>query len=280
MVPIRFNVTLDPEAPAVLGDTVTFETGATLAEVSSQDTFAYNHHGGGFGDAHPGALTSFYEDLVLGRPFPLQMVAHRVDGMDTIVAMALFLHRDLVLLPRTIGFVGTVDFLHRRGLTVVGHVDPDLEQLVYALHDVPEGSVEGWLPHAIDWVREYLQTGATPGTPTRIDVRVIERGTTGYVFATTARKRDLLRGWIELYRQGFLRGFLLTDDVAGRRHVLASHKSPYVSFQLERAAMVLNEMESAMGEPVGWAVDQQWLSSPYAGTFILPEHLSEVFTRI
>jgi len=277
MVPIQFSVSLDPQAPTVSGDTVTFETGASIQEVQDSTTFAYNHHGVGFGSAHPGALTTFFEDLVLGRPFPLKLVAHRVDGMDTVVAMALFLHRELAIEPRTPGFVGAIDFLHRRGLTVMGHVDHDMEQMVYLLNDV-SGDSE-WLPRAIGWVREYLLTGMVPGSPHRAQVQVVERGTNGFVFAAST-ERELLRAWTELYRQGHLRGVVLGPETRGRRAVLVSRKSDYVELDLMKAATLFNEMEAAMGEAPTWKVDGLWLLAPLDGTRILPEHVLQVLLRV
>lgn len=280
MVPVTLSVSLDPQAPAVRADAVTFETGASLQQVSDPATFAYNHHGPGFGAAHPGALTAFFEDLVLGRALPTKFVTHRVEGMDVVVAMSLFLHRELAVEARTPGFVGAVDFLHRRGLTVVGHVDRDVEQMVYLLNDVPEGTPPGseWLTRAIGWVRDYLCTGQVPGTVRPASVRVIERGTDGFVLATT--EAQLLRAWVELYRQGFLRGVVLGPDRDGRRQALASRKSAYVALDLAKAASVLNEMEQAMGEAPEWSWDGLWLAGPTRGTLILPEHLLAVLLRV
>lgn len=279
MVPIQLGISLDPKAPSVLPDAITFETGATLQEVRDPATFAYNHHGPGFGDAHPGALTAFFEDLVLGRPLPTKFVSHRVEGMDTVVAMALFLHRELAVEPRTPGFVAQVDFLHRRGLTVVGHVDRDVEQMVYLLNDAPEGPDSEWLSRALGWVREYLLKGEVPGAARPAQVRVIDRGTDGFVVATT-EETQLLRAWIELYRCGFLRGVVFGRDQGGRRPVLISRKSAYVGLDLAKAASILNEMEAAMGEAPGWSQDGLWLAAPEPGTYILPEHLLAVLTRV
>jgi hypothetical protein len=279
MKQIEFSVSLDPNAPSCLDDAVTFETGASIQQVRDPATFAYNHHGPGFLDVYPGALTVFFEDLVLGRPLPVKFVAHRIDGMDTVVAMALFMHRELAIEPRTPGFVAQIDFLHRRGLTVVGHVDRDVEQMVVLLNEGPEKDDAEWLQRAIGWVREYLLTGTVPGTVRPTPVRIIDRGTNGFVVATSPSP-SLLRAWIELYRQGFLRGVVLGDDQNGRRHVLVSRKSAYVELDLMKVAAILNEMEAAMGETPGWAGDGLWLASPPHGTFLLPEHLLQVLIRV
>lgn len=279
MVPINFSVSLDAKAPPVLTDTVTFETGATVQQVRDSKTFAYNHHGDGFGDASPGALTTFYEDLILGRPLPTKMVSKRVEGMDTVVAFTLFMHRELAVQPRTPGFVATIDLLHRRGLTVVGHADPEVEHLVYLLNDLPSGSVEDWLPTAMGWVRTYLLTGQVPGTPRQATVRVVDRGTNGFVVATSP-ERNLVRAWVELYRQGFLQGVVFGPEDHGRRHVLIGRKSPYLPLNLHKAATIFNEMEAAMGSSLTWILDGVWLASPPQGTHLLPEHLVEVLTRV
>jgi hypothetical protein len=224
-------------------------------------------------------LTAFFEDLVLGRALPTRFVAHRVDGMDTVVAMALFLHRELAIEPRTPGFVASVDFLHRRGLTVVGHVDRDMEQMVYLLNDAPEGPDPDWLQRALGWVRDYLLKGEVPGYAREARLRIVEVGTNGFVVATT-EETQLLRAWIELYRKGYLRGAVFGKDVEGRRPVLISRKSAYVELDLAKAASILNEMEAAMGENPGWSVDGMWLSGPPQGTYVLPAHLLSVLTRV
>jgi len=279
MKQIEFSVSLDPNAPPCLDDAVTFETGASIQQVRDPATFAYNHHGPGFLDVYPGALTVFFEDLVLGRPLPVRFVAHRIEGMDTVVAMALFMHRELAIEPRTPGFVAQVDFLHRRGLTVVGHVDRDVEQMVVLLNDGPEKSDPEWLQRAIGWVREYLLTGSVPGTVRPMPVRVIDRGTNGFVVATTSEPH-LLRPWIELYRLGFLRGVVFGEDVEGRRQVLVSRKSPFVELDLLKAAAILNEMEAALQVEPSWTVEGLWLSGPPRGTLLLPEHVLQVLIRM
>lgn len=276
MPSLDLKVSLDPDAPAVLPDTLTFETGANLQQVADPTTFAYNHHGPGFGAAHPGALTAFFEDLVLGRPMPLRMVARGIEGVDTVVAFAFFLQRDLAIAPRAPGFVGTVDFLHRRGMTAMGHTDPELEQLVCLLNE-PEGSLSEWLPRAIGWVRDYVLEGKVPGTPRAADVRELDRGTNGFVVATTAGQQ-LQRAWVELYRRGHLRGVLFGPECQGFLPVMMSRKSAYVDFDLAKAAAILNEMELGMGMEPSWTLDGLWLSTP--GTYLMPEHVLQVAVRV
>jgi hypothetical protein len=139
---------------------------------------------------------------------------------------------------------------------------------------------EGWLMAAIQSVRTYLQSGTLEGQLFPVTYRVIDTGTNGFVFATT-KESSLLRVWTALYSNGWLRGLVLgpeSDD--GRRAVLASRKSPFVAFDLMKAAAILNEMEVAMGFPSDWSVDEDWLRSPLGGTVILPEHLLQVFLRV
>lgn len=276
MSPLDFRVSVDPEAPAVLPDTITFETGASLQQVADPTTYAYNHHGEGFGAAHPGALTAFFEDLVLGRPLPLRMVSREIGGVDTVVAFALFLHRELAVAPRMPGLVATADFIHRRGETVLGHVDPELEHLVYLLNE-PDGPLSDWLPRAIGWVRDYVLEGRVPGTLLPADVRELDRGTNGFVVARSTEAR-LHRAWVELYRRGHLRGVLFGPEDRGFVPVMLSRKSAYVGFDLALAASILNEMELATGWEPSWTLDGLWLSTP--GTILLPEHVLQVALRV
>lgn len=277
---VQLSISIDPKAPAASSDLVTFETGATREQVRDDAYFAYNHHGEGFNAASPGALSVFYEDLILGRPLPERLVTHRIEGMDTIVAMALFLHRDLAILERTPGFVATIDLLHRRGFTVIGHTGLEVEHLVYQLTEAPEPMNEDWLMGAIHSVCTFLRSGTLEGHLFPASYRVIDTGTNGFVFATS-KEAALLRVWTDLYRNGWLRGLVLgPESQDGRRAVLASRKSPFVAFDLMKAAAILNEMEAAMGFPPDWSADEDWLRSPLGGTLILPEHLLQVFLRV
>lgn len=275
---IHLRASLDPKAPAASSDFVTFETGASRSEIRDLTTFAYNHHGEGFNAASAGALSVFFEDLILGRPMPEKFVAHRVDGMDTIVAMTLFLRRDLAVLERTAGFVATIDLLHRRGFTVLGHVSPEVEHLAWQLTEAPDVMNQSWLTEAVDRVAAYLQEGVIDGQPFPPRYRVIDTGTNGFVLAT-AETPQLLRVWTALYRQGYLRGVVLgPEGPQGHRAVLASRKSPFVTFDLGRAAAIFNEMESAMGVFPTWTAEEDWLQS--SGTLLVPSDMMQVFVRV
>jgi hypothetical protein len=112
------------------------------------------------------------------------------------------------------------------------------------------------------------------------DVSVVDRGTNGFVLAETPGA--LVEGWVELYRQGFLRGVLVGPrDEESRRKVLISRKSAFLSFDFTKASAILNEMERAMGELPGWRTEGQlWLWGPEDGTLILLEHLVKVLSYL
>ena len=284
-VPIKLEVRIEPDLPQVVPDAVSFETGATRAQASNPDLFVYEHHGEGFNQADPGALTCFFEDLILGRPFPFVFATKSIQDVDTLVAMSLFLHRDLAIHPAMPGLVATVDFVHRRGLVALSHVEPDLARFLCFLRAYfPEKGLSkrqlgDRLATAVTWIREFVHEDRLPhmGAPPT-PVRVIDHGTNGFVVAETTG--SLIDGWVELFRQGFLRGVLIGPDVHGRRTALAARKSPYVQLDLVTAARLLNQMEGAMGELPEWESDGFFLKSPPEGTLILVSHLLDVLVRV
>ena len=281
------NVRIEKTLPALVPDAVSFETGATKEQLGLSDAIAYNHHGEAFSSFDRGALPSFYEDLLLGRAMPLTLATTALHDIDTLTAIALFLHRDLATHPATQGFVYTVDFVHRLGFPALAHIETDLARFLTVLRNyfpeqLSQREFSERLTTAVGWIREYIYNGSFPtlGVNPNLEVRILDIGTTGFVLAET--KGNLWDGWAELYRQGHLRGVLTHVGGGDRRKVLVARKSLYVPFNLVMACQVLNQMETAMGELPEWKVtpDALWLEGPSEGTLILFRQLLELLIRI
>lgn len=280
---LEFRVIIEPKLEPVLENTLTFETGASREQVADPALYAYEHHGVEFGQTDPGALTSFFEDLILGRPMPLTFATRSVKDIDTLFAIALFLHRDLAIAPAMPGLIAQVDLVHRRGLPVLGHVGPDLAAFFRLLRAyIPAGLSKSdmgeRLATAVGWIRDCVLHGSfpTPGKPFAA-ARVLDVGSDGFVVAETAG--DMLEAWVTLFSRGHLRGLLVSERGA-RRRVLIARKSHFCAFDIGLAARLLNEMESAMGEKPEWRVEGDWLWGPRAGTTIFVPHLVEVLVRV
>jgi hypothetical protein len=288
LCPMRldFQLIVDPTFQGPVPNAVAFETGASIAQLLESETPVYEHHGPEFGPIAPGALTRFFEDLLLGRPMPLTFAVRQIGDVDTVMAAALFMRRDLVTHPKAPGMVAGIDLVHRYGLTCLGHLDSDLGRFLgflrgYLAKTLGKKETGTRLAQAIDWISGYMHNGTLPhsgvGWPS---VRVVDRGTNGFVLAET--DGSLLEGWVELYREGFLQG-VLVGPVNGesRRKVVASKKSLFIPLDLGKAASILNEMERAMGELPEWRVEGAlWLHGSDDGTLILLRHLMEVLLRV
>lgn len=281
---VKLEVVVDPLISGLIEGAVSYETGLTRAQVADPTLYAYEHHGKEFTATDPGALTSFFEDMILGRTVPLKFATPMIRGVDTLFAITLFLHRDLSTHPQMPGYIACVDLVHRRGLPMYAHIDPELTRffrLLGAIFPPNQSKAEQGerLRIAVGWIYEFVTNGNLPHLgPEMPRPKILNEGTNGFVLATISE--DLHAGWVELFRQGHLRGLLISDEKSGRRHVLASRKSVFIEFNLSRAAEILNEMERAMGEPAEWQADELWLRSPEEGTTILVSHLLEVFLRV
>jgi hypothetical protein len=283
------NVRIEKNLPPIVPDAVSFETGLSKAQLEDSSVIGYEHHGPEFTTFDKGALSNFYEDLILGRPMPTVLATHQIQDIDTLFAIALFLHRDLATHPSTAGIVYTIDFVHRLGLPSLAHLDDSLARFFSALRyyfpeDLSQREVSDHLQNAVGWLREYVHNGtlALTGTPPRYDIRVLQLGTGGFVAAVDEGSGSLLDGWVELYRRGFLKGILSRRGAEDRNHVLITRKSLFLAFDLPKGCHILNQMEAAMGELPGWkvSVDKLWLESPEEGTLILLQHIMEVLVRI
>ena len=280
---MELKVLVEPTLPAVVPYAIAFETGATPAEIAPDpDKFVYEHHGADFTPEHPGALTRFYEDVSLGRTLPITFATHRIKDVDTVVALALFMNRDLVLIPAMVGFVAAIDLAHRRPV-MAAHLDPHLVCFIRMLRtffqNTNRSEMASRIETAASWVREYVTEGTFPalgrGLP---EVTILNKGTGGFVVAETAG--DMLESWIVLFSHGHIRGVLAGPEQDGRRQVLAARKSDYVAFNIVLAAKLLNDVERAMGAPPEWTCEGDWLRGPPKGTLLTLPHMLEVFLRV
>ena len=269
----------DPDAPVVMPEAVSFETGAVRVQVIDPNLWCYEHHGAEFGQADPGALTCFFEDILMGRYFPARFVARRL-RLDTLVAIALFFHRDLVLIPQTSALVAQVDLLHRRGFPMLAHLDSDLGRFVRLLEGyfpdkLSENERNDRVKTAVGWVREYLQGGRLPSLGTRFPTpTVLETGAGGFVVAET--NGSLAESWVELYRQGHQRGVLFGSRQKGTfLPALIARKSAFVALDLSRSHQMLNEAEGVYGGFPQWRLEGDWLWSPPEGSLILANEIVE-----
>ncbi len=230
-------------------------------------------------------LRPFFSDLVLGRPLPLVFATRDLNKTSTLVALVFFLHRDLVLLPAALSLTAFVDTVESWGLPGLAHIDRDLARFLALLNsfvsDANRAERQERLAVAIRWIRDYLVEGKLPALPPEADPpRVIDRGTNGFVVAEAASGVALEESWLELFRQGYLRGIVFSPSVDDRRRVLVGRKSKFLRLDLALAERILNEAEAAMGEPTGWQASKLWLQGPPQGTLILVSKLIDVLVRM
>lgn len=278
------EVRVDPKLKGLVEGSISFETGLTRAQAADPTSYAYEHHGAEFSDIDPGALSSFVEDILLGRPMPTKFAASRL-SVDTVFAIALFLHRDMATHPRLPGIVHSVDLAHRRGVQGLAHIEPDLVDLVLLMsetlsaHRRPKELAET-MQLAVRWAYDFVhERDGVPLGPHIPQPQIQDVGTNGFVLAELPRGAMTL-GWLRLYQQGYLRGVLLGPQNGDSRVVLASRKSVFVPFNLVKAADILNEVEVSLGKPPAWKADELWLYSPPHGTSIRVADLMEVFLRV
>jgi len=232
-----------------------------------------------------GGLPQFFTDLILGRAFPLTFATRGIHSVGALVAVSLFLHRDLAIHPRMPMMVTSAALVEQLGHAGLALVDRDLVRFfrmleVFLPPKLNRTDQQEHLKTAVGWIREYVMADTLPAMPPEAPPpRVIDRGTDGFVVAEMPDKR-LEDGWVELFRQGYLRGVLVGPASKDRRFVLAARKSGYLKYDLQGAARILNEAERAMGEPGEWEVSDLWLKSPPKGTLIPISGLLKVFVRV
>lgn len=265
---LNLEITVDPTLPNVVEGAVSFETGSPTTSLHV------------YGPNRP--LLSFFEDLISGAPMPLLFATHKIAGPHTIVAATLFFCRDLAIHGATPGFVYLVDLAHHVGDTMLAHSPDDMARFLRGLSSFfPEGlsrQEQGQrLTSAMQWVRAYILEGTTPnlGPYSSEYPKTLDTGTNGFVIAEGVASR---LSWEQLFREGWLRGFVL-EPGAGTHHILAARKSHLVGFDLERAVPILDELETLSGNRPGWKVEGNYLASPPQGTTVEIKYITEVFLR-
>ena len=242
-----------------------------------------------FGDFDEGdlvytSLPVFFSDLALGRPLPLILAMRDLESIGHLLAVALFLHRELAIQPSMVGLIAAVDLAERWGIAGLAHVDRDLARFLVFLSSflhagLEKSALKERMPIAIRWVQEYVLTGMLPALPPEAEPpRILNVGTNGFVVAEAPGVLQM--AWVELFRQGYLRGMVFSPPKEDRRRVLIGRKSVFLQMDLPKMGQALNEAERAMGEPPGWKVGANWLESPEEGTLILVSYLMKLLLRM
>ena len=269
------RVTIDPELPPVLTEPV---VGFGGFEGSRAGLVIYAPRPGA------SALSRLYVDLICGRPLPLTFVARSAESLETVVAVALFLDRELCLHPRAAALVCAVELATGLREAGLAHVERDLARLFLLIeaylpgrgvHKEEQGRR---LEQAVTWLRGYVLEGVLPSLPRPQEPpRVVDRGTNGFVLATATGR--LVDAVVELYRGGHLRGVVFSSG-GHRDRVLAFRKSVHVRFDLPAAEAHLNSAEASVGRLGRWRLEGLLLASPPEGTGIGREDLIQTFLRV
>ncbi len=273
MQELQFEVLIDPDLESEVEGVVAF------GDFKSPKETAIIY------PADASALASFYRDLILGRPFPLSFRVRRLDSLGKLLAMALFLHRDLAIHSRMPSVVASVSFVDHMGIVGLAHVDPELSRFFkflssYLPSDLPKTKQMDRIKTVVEWIGEYVREDRLPSLPPKSpSPLVFDSGTDGFVLAENKRG-SMDDGWEDLFRRGYLRGALFGPDKDGRRIVLAARKSPFLAFDLRKAAEILNEAERAMNEPPEWVTDGLWMEGPKDGTLLLVSAITQVLVRV
>jgi hypothetical protein len=281
---VDLQVLVDQTLPVIVPNAVSFECGSSLEQTLVSGNFVYEHHGSDFTVGHQGALSRLFEDMALGAKLPTTFATHGIRDIDTVFAMALFLNRDLVFVPGMVDLVAQVDLVHRRGVPMLGHLDQWMVTFIrfvraYFPEKLTKIEIGKRIGEVSVWIRDIATEGAWPATGKALpQVRVIDRGTDRFVVAQS--EGDLVEAWVVLFSMGFLRGVLTGPEVDGRRQVVATRKSGFVSLDLAKAAILLNQFESAMSERAEWKCTGDWLFGPPKGTLLTIAHMLEIFLRV
>lgn len=270
----QFQVVIDPELGREVAGVVAF--GDFKLKDDAESGVVYPSSG----------LEGFYNDLLLGRPFPLVLASRGIHTVGQLLIVALFLHRDLALHPRTMSLVAAVDLVDRLRIIGLAHIEPDLRRFFKLLTGflppkLGRKKQQKRLTTAVEWLRDYIVEDRLPAlSPELPSPKILDTGTGGFVVAETQGRGDLDEGWVDLFRQGFLWGLLCTPAQDGRRRALGGRKSGWVPLGLGQIASNLNAAESAMQEPPEWVVDECWLQGPEAGTLLPIEAIVKVLIHV
>lgn len=233
----------------------------------------------------PTALSCFFLDPIQGRPYPLTLVIRSIHTVGHLVSVALFLHRDLAIHPAMPALVMAASLVDELKLAGLAHIDRDLARFFQLLEgylppNLSKKAQQERLGTAVGWIRQYVLDGQLPALPVEpAPPRILDVGTNGFVLAESVLKVSLESCWVELYRQGFLRGAVYGQPRKdGHRRVLVARKSTLLAFDLRKVADILNEAETAMGEPPGWVASSLWLKSD--STLLKPEDVTKVLVRV
>jgi hypothetical protein len=194
------------------------------------------------------------------------------------------MHRDLALLPVTTGLVASVDLIHRRGPTMLAHVEPLLANFLRFFDSFfPSSLVRRErgerIGLAVQWVREYLLEGTLPKLNGELpEVQILDLGSNSFVLAET--KVPSIEAWEVLFRSGYLRGVLLGVLEGDTRKVWAARKHERSWPHLGQTITFLNDLESLSGGLPEWTFEGDFVKSPSVGSRILVSHIMEVFLRI
>jgi hypothetical protein len=227
---------------------------------------------------YDGNLPVFYHSLISGHPFPLKFAIKVLEDVDTLLAIALFLHRDLAVHPTMTGIVASVSLACAEPFWGLAHIDRDLARFIQHIRKyLAQTNAGDRIPSVLTWIRDYVHTGQLPQMPPERPLPVVlTTGSDGFVLAET--RGSFQEGWVELFRQGFLRGVLVGPSKNDRRAMMLARKSPVVTLDLNRLASAFNAIEQAMGEPPEWELEGETLKTP--GTMIAILHILAVVSRI
>jgi len=114
---LRFEVIIDPSLEPEVEGVVAFGQFVAKGELSAV-----------YADSRT-ALTEFYVDLLQGRPFPLKLVTRDIQTVGQLVAMAVFLRRELAIHPALPGLIAAANLVDQLGLVGLAPVDRDLGPL-------------------------------------------------------------------------------------------------------------------------------------------------------
>jgi hypothetical protein len=270
---LRFHVlVLDPKDRRKIENAIGFGD----FETTDPETILYPKDG----------AVAFFHDLIQGRPLPLTLITSGVDRLSILVVLAVFMSRELAIHPTTPNLLAAADLVDRYQFAGLAHIDRDLAKFFFFVADylpptLGQKEQESRLASVISWIRDYILNGGLPALPhDRPMPRVIEVGTDGFVVANTVDWKEMELGWLELYRQGFLRGVLFGMPRDEHHAVLIARKSLFLRFDLRRAAEIFNEAERAMGETPSWVAEELWLRGPQEGTLLLPTLILDVLLRV
>ena len=162
MTELRLNVLIDPTLTSAPDDAVLYD----------------------------GDIRRFFHDMVAGKPLPLTLALREVRDVDALLAVAVFLHRDLAIHPGLPGLLAVFAMACEEPFWGLAHVDRDIGRFVGHLRGYLGQSGAGKqeqaerVATAVGWIRELLLEGRLPQmAPAPVAPTVITVGTNGFVFA-------------------------------------------------------------------------------------------------